>query len=261
MGGLIALGGLAGIVNLLKTVMQPGVPAEATIGGLLLAALIVVALVCIVQICFYRARSVDALRDSDYTVVPIVSIAARACGEIVGTLGMAVGVGGFFAILLSGPFGAQLLGESGLPSIFLHESASQSSFIAAVSVLAYAAAMSVASVLFLYFFAEICLALVDVASQLQRRSAATVGSIPAAVKCAGCGARMELDSEFCEQCGAPRASTVRSAQVARKEVILFFRDQSPCQMSFNSRTKPSTGPSPTSRSAPSSFRDAVWPDR
>ncbi|MDQ2899954.1 MAG: hypothetical protein M3Y07_09160 [Acidobacteriota bacterium] len=104
-GILIALGGLAGIITVLKLIFQTNVPAELTIGGLLLAGLVAVALLCIVQICFYRARSIDALSESDYTVVPIVSIALRAIGEVIGTLGVAAATGGFFAILLGGSSG------------------------------------------------------------------------------------------------------------------------------------------------------------
>jgi hypothetical protein len=54
-GVLLALGGLMGIIKLLKEILQPNVPAEATIGGLLLGALVTVALLCVVQICFYSS--------------------------------------------------------------------------------------------------------------------------------------------------------------------------------------------------------------
>lgn len=205
-GVLIALGGLAGIIKLLKLILQPGIPAEATIGGLLLAVLVGAALLCVVQICFYRARSIVRLLDSSYTVVPIVSLAMRAFGEVVGTLGVAAGIGGFFTILLSGPFGAQLLGASGLPSIFFSESSSQSSFVAGLSVLAYAGVMSFAAVLFFYFLAEISVAFVDIARRLEQQTLSGEASSANSnvAKCARCGSAMDSDSEFCEQCGAVR---------------------------------------------------------
>jgi hypothetical protein len=209
-GVLIALGGLAGIITLLKLILTPNVPSEATLGGLLLAGLITIALLCVVQICFYRARAIDALPNSDYTVVPIGSITLRAIGEIVGTLGLATAVGGSVAILLSGPVGAQLLGESGLPRIFFRESSSQSSFVAGVSVLAYAAMMSFAAVLFFYFLAEISVVLVDIAGRLTRQSADAAFAPSAVVKCARCAAALDPESDFCDQCGASRVTAART---------------------------------------------------
>lgn len=210
-GGLIALAGLFGIITLLKFILQPGVPPEATLGGLLLAGLITVALLCVVQICFYRARAIDTLPNSDYTVIPIISITLRAIGEILGTLGLATAIGGFLVILLSsGELGTQLLGASGLPGIFLPGSSPQSSFVAGLSVLAYAAMMSFAAVLFFYFLAEYVVVQVDIARRLEPQSARTAFAPSTAVKCVRCGAALDPESEFCDQCGTSRAMAARA---------------------------------------------------
>lgn len=172
--------------------------------------LVAIALLCIVQSCFYRARSIEALPDSNYTVVPVVSMALRASAEVVGRSASPRASAGFFVILLSGPFGAQLLGESGLPGIFFRGPSSQSSFVAGLSVLAYTATTSFAPILFFYYIAEMSLAWVDAARRLEQLSPRPAGAATIAVKCARCGASLETDSDFCDQCGASRAMAART---------------------------------------------------
>lgn len=118
---------------------QTNVPAGLTIGSLLLAGLIAVALFCVVQICFYRALSIDALSESNYTVVPIVSIALRAIGEV----------------------NRNPWGRSRNRRLLRHPARR----------LVRAATMSFAAVLFFYFLAEISVVTVDIARHLQRQPA------------------------------------------------------------------------------------------
>lgn len=214
-GILVGLTGLAGVVGILQLVFQQGVPPEATIGGILVAALVAAALYCVVQVCFYRASSVDALPVSDYTVVPIVSVVLRALGEGMATLGVAAGVGGFLALLLSGPFGGVVLDASGLPSWFVSRPSSASSFIAAVSVLAYALVLAFLILLSSYFLAEIALAWVDAARRLEglagsrvvppvspAQGAPAAGHLSQMMRCAGCDGEMTPGDAFCAHCGA-----------------------------------------------------------
>jgi ribosomal protein S27AE len=69
--------------------------------------------------------------------------------------------------------------------------------------------MSFATVLFFYFLAEISVALVDVARRLEQQAATTGAPASAAAECPRCGASMESDSEFCDQCGAGRTMAAR----------------------------------------------------
>lgn len=213
LGILLTLAGLAGIVAVLKLILQPNLPVEATIGGLLLIIVLATALWCVVQVCFYRARTIALLPNSDYTVVPIISLLLRALGEIAATLGVAAGVGGFLAILLSGPLGAELLEQTKLFGFFIRPSYSPSSFIGGLFVLGYAAVMSFGIVLTFYVLAEGLVAIIDIARRVEAISSAMTsksGAPHTPAACLKCGAQFQTDSEFCDECGAARtmAATV-----------------------------------------------------
>lgn len=167
---LALLGGLYAFINVLKYSFQsPTVAdrallqsssAEYTIGGLLLALIFITAVGCVAQILFYRAAKIDALTDSTFTVIPIVSILFRAFGEVYATLGAAVGVGGCFFIWLtkSSPQ-ALLFGFGGLlPSV-----PAEATFVGGLAFMAYLCVRSFLTLLSFYFLAECTLLLVDIA--------------------------------------------------------------------------------------------------
>ena len=204
-GGLLALGVLLGIVQLLKLLFQPGMPAEATLAGLLAVAVIGGGTLCVVQICFYRAKSIDAIFDGGYTVVPIASILLRAVGEVLATLGVTAGLGGSLLVLLAGSQAGELLGPISILGFFLRSSDSNSSFVAAISILSYALLTSFAAILFFYLLAELLIAMADVARWVERFG---LREFPVAVKelrCGRCGAQLTAESQFCDECGAGRA--------------------------------------------------------
>jgi hypothetical protein len=65
--------GLFLLIELLKISFRLPSP-EATLGGVVFAAILVVTVACTVQIGFYRAASIRALGDSPFTVIPIFSV-------------------------------------------------------------------------------------------------------------------------------------------------------------------------------------------
>jgi len=98
---LVLLGALLALVSMLKISFQlPS--AAATVGGIIVAILMVAALFAVAQIYLFRAQSVRELADSPFTIVPILSILFRAAGETYAVTALSFGIGGCLFTWLSG---------------------------------------------------------------------------------------------------------------------------------------------------------------
>jgi hypothetical protein len=225
LAGLVVLAGLYAFINILKFSFQTSV-AEATIGGLLLAVIFLVAVVCVAQVLLYRAGKIDGLTDATITVIPMVSNLFRAVGEIYATLGVAVGLGGCFFIWFAKTSPFLMLREFGglLPSVPAGET-----FVGGLAFLAYLGVMSFLALVLFYFLAECTLLWADMAHNLRVLRTHFVPSPapavapppapapaafpappvapafppppPAAPRCTACGAALEPGSAFCGNCG------------------------------------------------------------
>jgi len=163
---LAALWILAGIyllIEMLKIAFR--LENEGTIGGLLFAVIFVGTVLSVAQIFWYRAGSVDDLRDSPFTVIPIVSILLRTLGESYATLGAAIGVGGCLFIWFAKNNPMWLLG--GLGGL-LPRSSPEMTFLGGLSFLVYAGLTSFMALILFYFLAESSLVLVEIAQQTRR---------------------------------------------------------------------------------------------
>ncbi len=107
---LSVLGGLLGAVTSLS--------AGANLGTILGAVVMLAATLCIAQIFWYRASSINELAHatadayaSKFTVIPIASLLCRMIGEVAATFMVAVGFSMFLVLLLSSSSG----GMGGLP--------------------------------------------------------------------------------------------------------------------------------------------------
>jgi len=229
---LVLLAGLYLLVTILESTFR-GAGAGVAIGGLLLGLIILLAVVCVAQILFYRAGSVEGLADSTLTVIPIVSILFRAAGEVYATLGVAVGVGGCLFALLSGASPHALLG--GFAGVLPSAPAVGESFAGGLAFLAYMCVAAFLVLVVFYFLAECVLLWADMAHNMRllrahfvplpqpaavaqpappppvfQAAAAPAAPAfqpappppPAAPRCPGCGAEIEPGSAFCGNCGA-----------------------------------------------------------
>jgi hypothetical protein len=98
---LVLLLALLALVAMLRISFQlPS--AAATVGGIIVAALLAVALFAVAQIYLFRAQSVRELADSPFTIVPILSILLRAAGETYAVIALSFGIGGCLFTWLSG---------------------------------------------------------------------------------------------------------------------------------------------------------------
>lgn len=162
MGVLVLLAGVYLLIEILKAAFR--LPTEGTIGGLLFAAVLIGAVLAVAQIYWYRARSVAALGDSLFTVIPIVSILFRLAGEVYATILASVGVGGCLFIWFAAYSPMVLLPGLGelLPS-----TSSGSGFLGGLTFLVYLCVVSIMALVFFYFLAEAIVVLVDIAIHIR----------------------------------------------------------------------------------------------
>jgi uncharacterized membrane protein (DUF485 family) len=163
---LILLAGLLALIQILKLSFALN-SATATVGGLVVAICVAVAVFAIAQIYLFRAQSVRELEDSPFTVVPILSIMFRAAGETYAVLALSLGVGGCIFTWFSGMSPRTLMGGLGdaIPGM---PAGGGSGFLDG---LIFGAALVVVAFLVLvvfYALAELVVVTVDIAINIRR---------------------------------------------------------------------------------------------
>lgn len=139
---------------------------STTIGGLVFAVVFSVAIVCVSQIQFYRANSVDALGESTFTVIPIVSILFRLIGECYAVLALALGAGGCFFFWLAGHSPFEML-PLGAISHFFPTGSEGSSFVGGLLFLLWSVLAAFFVLIIFYFLAEMTLVWADIARNIR----------------------------------------------------------------------------------------------
>jgi GYF domain 2 len=155
LGGLLSA---AGIVS-----SAQGLGGGGMLGAIFLAVILLATSLCVAQVCWYRAGSVEALGDADYTLIPITSILCRAgaeCGAT-GFTGLAVGACLFlwFSPAGAGGFGALPIPVS-LPVT--------TGFLGGILALLYFGLLALGSLIGGYFAAEWIGVLVDIAESIHK---------------------------------------------------------------------------------------------
>ncbi|MGC8654675.1 MAG: hypothetical protein ACP5US_11875 [Candidatus Kryptoniota bacterium] len=163
LGVFSLVGGVYLLVEILK--LSFDLPTKGAIAGVLLSIIFIAAVLAIAQILFYRAANVRDLDESQYTVIPILSILFRCFGEIYATLGVAIGVGGCFFIWISNYNPLYLFGNLGglFPSL-----SSEGTFLGGLLFLVKFALFSFAIIIVSYFLAESTVVLVDIAKNIRQ---------------------------------------------------------------------------------------------
>lgn len=197
-----ALVGLLALIQVVKVSFQFGSTA-ATLGGLLLAAMLVAATLAVVQAMLYRAQTIHLLGRSTFTVIPIVSVLFRLSGEVYAIVGLSLSVGACVFTWLVGFSPRDLIG--GL-SLFLPIPSAGGTFVSGLLVLAVGAGVSILVLVVSYFMAESSLVLVDIAGNIQRLSSlprAASSTEGSSLTCPNCGAPNPgaTKGEFCSECG------------------------------------------------------------
>jgi len=156
---------LAGLLSAFGIVSaSQGSGGSGMLGAVLLAVVVLATALCVGQVCWYRAGSVTALGESDYTIIPIASILFRTSGECGVTAFAGIGVGACLFLWLS-PAG-------GLPGMDLRSlplpisMPASTGFVGGIVVLLYAGLLGVLSLIGGYLAAEWTAVLVDIAGSI-----------------------------------------------------------------------------------------------
>lgn len=157
---LTALGGLALWVLTWRVVDE--LPALGIVGLLLYQLLFLVGLYMVVHTQLIRAGDVDALPDSDFTVIPILSIGLRLAGEQYAIFTSVVGVGGFLLFTFAGVAGRRVMRDLPIPFVDAARSV-DAGFLAGLIFLAIAFVTGMAVLFVFYFLSEALVVLVQIA--------------------------------------------------------------------------------------------------
>jgi hypothetical protein len=91
---VIALAALVAWITVWKSISGSGYSAEAILGIIFFQLLFVIAVYMVVHILLIRAGNINALPDSEYTVIPIVSITFKLFGEIYASFVTVISIAG-----------------------------------------------------------------------------------------------------------------------------------------------------------------------
>ena len=162
---------LVALVMILKYSFQL-LSAGGTIGGIILAVLMVVALFAVAQIYLFRAQSVRELGDSPFTVIPILSILFRAAGETYAIGSLAWGMGGCLFIWLSGMNPMALLANVGtfIPNIpgMAESAGTGGTFLDGLIFLVGMVVGAFVALVVFYALAELVVVIVDIAINVRK---------------------------------------------------------------------------------------------
>lgn len=148
------LGGAGGLILWLMTWKQVfELPPLGIVGGFFAQMLLLVGLYMVVHEQLIRAEEVDALPDSEFTVIPILSIMLRMVGEQVLIIATVLGTGGF----LLATFAGSALRRTGI------DFPMDASFLGGLVFLLLALAIGIAALFLFYFLAESLRVLVAIA--------------------------------------------------------------------------------------------------
>lgn len=244
-----AVGGIVSLAFILRVAFDDGVPADATIGGLLWAALFAAVVLVACQIYRFHIRDIDALADARFVSIPIAAVLFRVVGEQLALWWTGIGVGALVLVVFSAPHAGRLLG---VVSVMPGVPSAASGVLGGLWVLLVSVVTGAGGLLFFYLLSELTLVAGDLGNQVRRLVAiqerapgdpiSPVDRVPLRTvpaegvsgsrsslalepselaevvplpTCSSCGTALMPGGRFCENCGA-RAGTASAAYPAER---------------------------------------------
>jgi len=137
-----------------------GLPVTGIIGGIIFQLLMVVAVYMVVHVMLIRAHNIERLPESEYTVIPIVSLCLKLIGEMYASFITVTAVAGGLYIWMTGrDAGKDLLGILTPLAPAFHDL----TFIGGVKYILTGATMGFVTLLVTYFLSETAIVMVDIA--------------------------------------------------------------------------------------------------
>jgi hypothetical protein len=141
--------------------------AEAIVGIIIFQLLFVIAVYMVVHILLIRAGNINALPDSEYTVIPIVSITLKLFGEIYASFVTVISVAGGILTWFIGSSAFYMIKKSAplVPSY-----GSGEGFVGGLVFMVGGLFSAFVGLVLFYFLAEAVVVLVDIAKNIKKMS-------------------------------------------------------------------------------------------
>jgi hypothetical protein len=162
---LIAIAALVTWITVWKSIS--GYSPEAILGIIIFQLLFVIAVYMVVHILLIRAGNINALPDSEYTVIPIVSITLKLFGEIYASFVTVISVAGGILTWFIGSSAFYMIKKSAplVPSY-----GSGEGFVGGLVFMVGGLFSAFVGLVLFYFLAEAVVVLVDIAKNIKKMS-------------------------------------------------------------------------------------------
>lgn len=154
---LVVIAALVGWIQVWKLVS--GAAIDAILGIIIFQFLFVIAIYMVVHAILIRAGDISGLPESDFTVIPIVSISLKLIGEIYACFVATVSVGGGIAMWLKSDAFFMIRGSAPFMPIF----GGGEGFFGGLLFIAGGLFAAFIALVFFYFLAEAVVVMVDIA--------------------------------------------------------------------------------------------------
>ncbi len=162
-GVLFALGGIYAFIEILRLSFKAQ-SGEYIVGGLLFGIAVLGTTALVIQVFFYRARCIDDLPDSRFTVIPIFSIIVRTIGEAYAIVASIIAIGGCLFLWIAK--GNPLYLIPGLRA-FLPSSPAEATFLGGLVFAGILLPVALAVLMLAYFISESIVVLADIATNMR----------------------------------------------------------------------------------------------
>jgi hypothetical protein len=167
---LIAIAGLFiwifGWKSLVFDVFAIGFPMA--LGGILIELMLIPFFYMIVHTLWLRADTIEALPDSDYTVIPIMSTSLRLTGELHAIFFLFLGIAGGLYLWITGSGMPDLFGAY-MRTPFLPSFGLGGPLLGGLLAMITGGIFAFSSLVFFYFLSEIIMVLVDIARNTRKK--------------------------------------------------------------------------------------------
>ncbi|MEI6610450.1 MAG: hypothetical protein WCO53_11985 [Deltaproteobacteria bacterium] len=162
---LIAIAALVAWITVWKSIS--GYSPEAILGIIIFQLLFVIAVYMVVHILLIRAGNISALTDSEYTVIPIVSITLKLFGETYASFVTVISVAGGILTWFIGSSAFYMIKKSAplVPSY-----GSGEGFVGGLVFMVGGLFSAFVGLVLFYFLAEAVVVLVDIAKNIKKMS-------------------------------------------------------------------------------------------
>ena len=216
---LIAIGALVGWIAVWQ--MLSGAPSSVILGVIIFQVIFVITTYCIFHTIWIRANDIMALADTEFVVIPIVSVFVKLIGEALACLFVGFGIGAGILMWFGGN-ALYFLPRTYLPLPYtgLMPYGGAAGFLGGLLIMVAEAISAFLALVITYFISEQLRVFVDIAMNTKgpRTSAPQVvqpAAVPAAVPaaqpaaapagdsvfCPGCATKNERSAYFCVKCG------------------------------------------------------------